>query len=109
MCDEWKNDFMSFYNWAINNGYKSGLTIERINNDGNYEPSNCRWATRLEQSNNTSRNRFIFYYGEKHTVSEWSKKLGIKYGVLSSRIRKGLPLWKCFYSGKLSNNGIDLL
>ena len=109
MCDEWKNDFITFYNWAINNGYKLGLTIERINNDGNYEPSNCRWATRLEQANNTSINKFITFNGEKHTVSEWSKKLGIKYGVLSSRIRKGLPLWKCFYSGKLSNNGIDLL
>lgn len=109
MCNEWKDNFMSFYNWAVNNGYKQGLTIERINNDGNYEPSNCRWATRWEQANNTSHNHFIVYNGEKHTVSQWSKKTGIKYSVLRGRILDGLPLWKCFYPGKLSNNGVDLL
>ena len=50
MCSEWRNDFMSFYEWAINNGYKDGLTIDRINNDGNYEPSNCQWITMKENS-----------------------------------------------------------
>lgn len=109
MCDAWKNDFMAFYNWAINNGYKEGLTIERINNDGNYEPLNCRWATRQEQANNTSSNHYIIFNGEKHTISEWSKKMGIKYKILEYRIRKGLSLEKCFYQGKLSNNGVDFL
>ena len=52
ICDEWKNDFMSFYNWAILNGYSDELSIDRIDNDGNYEPSNCRWATRTIQSRN---------------------------------------------------------
>ena len=52
MCDEWKNDFLKFYNWSMNNGYKDNLTIDRINNDGNYEPSNCRWVTPKEQLNN---------------------------------------------------------
>ena len=54
ICDEWKNDFMSFYNWAILNGYEEnkGLSIDRIDNDGNYEPSNCRWTTRTIQSRN---------------------------------------------------------
>ncbi len=53
VCEEWKNDFMSFYNWAIQNGYKDVLTIDRINNDGNYEPLNCRWTTKAVQSRNT--------------------------------------------------------
>lgn len=56
ICDEWKEDFMSFYNWAMTNGYKDNLSIDRIDVNGNYEPSNCRWATQSEQNANT-RNR----------------------------------------------------
>lgn len=54
ICDEWKADFLSFYNWSINNGYKDGLEIDRKNNDGNYEPNNCRWVTDQQNSFNRS-------------------------------------------------------
>ena len=52
VCDEWRNDFISFYDWAMSNGYDKSLSIDRINNDGNYEPSNCRWTTKEVQAQN---------------------------------------------------------
>ena len=57
ICKEWKDNFSKFYKWAIENGYREGLTIDRINNDGNYEPSNCRWITRAEQNRNQRKTR----------------------------------------------------
>lgn len=59
ICDEWLDNFNTFYKWAINNGYKEGLTIDRINNDGIYEPSNCRWITRAEQNRNQRKNKRV--------------------------------------------------
>jgi DNA-binding transcriptional regulator YiaG len=52
ICNEWRDDYLSFFDWAMGNGYSDNLTIDRINNDGNYEPSNCRWATYMEQRHN---------------------------------------------------------
>jgi len=88
MCDEWKNDFISFYNWAVNNGYTDDLTIDRINNDGIYEPSNCRWATHKEQMNNNRRNVLIDFNGETKTLMQVCEILGISYKKTHHRIRK---------------------
>lgn len=88
VCDEWKNDFMSFYDWSIKNGYDDTLTIDRINVDGNYEPSNCRWATMKQQMRNTSRNAYFTYNGTTHCLSEWCEILNLKYSTVHSRIHK---------------------
>lgn len=87
VCDEWEKDFMTFYNWAITNGYKDNLTIDRINNNKNYEPGNCRWATYEEQNNNQSNNIKINYKGETYTTREFSKQYNIDYRLLTSRIK----------------------
>lgn len=86
VCNEWKNDFQIFYDWAVENGYSEGLTIERKNNDKNYEPYNCKWATRKEQNSNTRRTHFIEYNGISMTMTEWAKYLEIKYHTLANRI-----------------------
>ena len=92
VCDEWKNSFKKFKEWALSNGYGDNLTIDRINNDGNYEPSNCRWVTNKQNTNNTRKNRVITYNGETHTMSEWCEILGVKLGTLSARIYRGWSL-----------------
>ena len=86
MCDEWKNDFMTFYNWALANGYSDELTIDRIDYRGNYEPSNCRWADIRTQANNKSNVRKYEYNGELHTMTEWSEIMNINYGALWERL-----------------------
>ena len=79
VCDEWRNNFMNFYNWAINNGYSDDLSIDRIDNDKGYCPSNCRWATRKVQMNNRSNSRNISYNGTTMTLKQWSEYFGFNY------------------------------
>lgn len=94
VCDEWKNDFLSFYNWSMNNGYSENLTIDRINNSKNYEPSNCRWVDRKTQNNNTRHNHLISYKDKTLTISEWAKEIGLTYCCLKSRLYKGWSIEK---------------
>lgn len=89
VCDEWKNDFQSFYDWSMHNGYADNLSIDRINNDGDYSPENCRWTTALTQANNTRRNRYITYNNITHTCSEWARILGLRKDVLRHRLDNG--------------------
>lgn len=88
VCQEWYK-FLPFYEWATNNGYKDDLTIDRIDVNGNYEPSNCRWATIKEQSNNTRRNHFLTYKGVTKTITQWEEFLGFNNGCIRNRINNG--------------------
>ena len=86
LCEEWRQSFQAFYDWAMSHGYADNLTIERIDNDGNYCPENCRWATPKEQANNTTQNHFITYNGKTQTMAQWAEETGIKYTTLRARI-----------------------
>lgn len=97
ICDEWLNDFMAFYYWSINNGYDDTLTIDRIDVDGNYEPSNCRWATQKQQCNNYSRNILITYNGKTQNMRQWADELCIKQHTIACRHRKGWSDKECLF------------
>ena len=101
VCDEWKNSFVEFAKWAMKNGYKDDLTIDRIDNNGNYEPSNCRWATKAEQARNTRKNKFFTYNGETKIISEWSRILEIPQTTLFRRIKQNRPIQEIIYKGDL--------
>lgn len=92
VCPEWEHDFEAFAKWALSSGYNDSLSIDRIDNDGNYEPSNCRWVTEETQANNKSTSRFITYNGETKTLAEWAKKLNINYSTLRTNLSRGKTL-----------------
>ena len=90
VCDEWKDDYRVFKEWAISSGYDDALTIDRIDDDGPYAPWNCRWATKLEQANNTRRNMKIRYRGKIYTLANLVREVGTAdYGTAKYRIEHG--------------------
>ena len=92
VCSEWldkKNGHKNFREWALENGWKEGYSIDRINVNGNYEPSNCRWATPTEQANNRRNNNFVTINGVTKTTSEWAKQIGISQNAFAGRVRNG--------------------
>lgn len=93
VCDEWLDldyGYIRFKEWALKNGYKEGLTIERIDNDGNYEPSNCRWATQKEQMRNTRKTVYCEYKDQIMPLIEIVEKYSaLSYPTVRSRIKRG--------------------
>lgn len=90
VCEEWKTSFPSFLAWARTSGYESHLTIERKDVNGNYEPSNCCWATWEEQHNNKRTNRVLSFNGRSLNVTQWSKnnEIGLTKAALTDRVNK---------------------
>ena len=101
ICEEWLGDkgAENFYNWAINNGYKENLTIDRIDNDGNYCPENCRWVNQKQQQRNKRNTLYVNYQNEEITLVELCERLKINYNLVRARIRIGWSLYEAI-SGK---------
>lgn len=104
VCDEWIASYESFRDWSLANGYADGLTLDRIDLNGNYEPSNCRYASYLEQENNKRNSHFIEVNGVKLTVTQWARITNTPPSTLKNRIAsKGereavrISLTKCKY------------
>lgn len=85
---KWK-DWQSFREWALANGYEDGLTLDRIDVNGNYEPSNCRWITHAEQMRNTRKTRWLTFEGETKPLIEWCEILGVCFNTASGRVTRG--------------------
>ena len=88
VCAEW-DDYVAFRNWAQDNGYSDNLTLDRIDYNGNYEPSNCRWITLKEQARNKRSNRVIEYKGQKYVMAELAEKIGMNKTTLKERLNSG--------------------
>lgn len=102
VCAEW-DDYGVFRKWAIDNGYKEGLTIDRIDVDGNYEPSNCRFTTTKEQNNNRRTTNFHTYNGKTQSEMKWAEEYGISYGALKTRLENGWEFERALTSPVVHN------
>lgn len=87
ICEEWLS-FRVFSEWAKQNGYADDLSIDRIDNDGNYTPENCRWSTNKEQARNKSTNHLLSFRGKTQSIAQWADETGISYHALRSRINQ---------------------
>lgn len=86
VCDLWRSEFLAFNEWSLANGYGDHLSIDRRDNDGNYEPENCRWATAAQQARNRSNTRLFDFRGEKMILSDIAKACGVRAHVLYHRV-----------------------
>jgi hypothetical protein len=84
--EPWRDHFPVFARWAVESGYQSNLTLDRIDPRGDYEPTNCRWVTRRQQSNNRRNSRWIEYRGVRRTVADWARLYGLPTCVLYRRV-----------------------
>lgn len=94
VCNKWLNSYSEFKKWSLRNGYHENLSIDRKDNDGNYEPENCKWSTPKQQANNRRNSIFITYEGETKTLAQWSEKTKIAYSCLYRRYKSDWPVKK---------------
>ena len=107
VCDEWFDEFKPFHDWAVANGYKDTLTLDRVDSNGNYCPENCRWATNKEQQNNTAYNRLYTYQGITLNVTQWAEKTGVPRNMIYKRLYRGWDIGKALTTNKLRYKEIN--
>ena len=112
ICDDWKNSFGKFYEWAINNGYDENLTgkeqsIDRIDVNGNYEPTNCRWITQLEQARNRTNTVYIEFKGKSISLAEFASLNDIDYHYANRHLRYGFTAERIIYEWNILHNTPD--
>ena len=108
VCAEWE-DFETFFYWAMSHGYKDGLTIERIDNGGDYCPNNCKWIPKHRQNSNTSRTKRYVMYGKVFTLAEICRIYGVSRSTVASRLKKGIPLEKAIKQNRRYQMNTKLL
>ncbi len=99
VCDEWLNDFMNFYHWSMDHGYRDELTIDRIDNDKGYSPGNCQFIDKKAQNKNRRSSINITFNNETRCLKDWCERLGLKYITTRWRIQHGWPIEKAFKRG----------
>lgn len=104
VCDEWKNDFKTFYDWSIANGWRLGLSIDRRENSGNYCPSNCKYSTNKEQQRNRTTNVLVTYKGITKILIEWTEHFNLNYERVRKRLKKGWPPEESFFGKNNSDS-----
>lgn len=92
VCKEWKESYETFQTWALANGYRQELSIDRIDNDKGYSPENCRWTNYTEQSNNRRMSNLVTLDGETHTLTEWTKIKNVCKRTIYARMQKGMTV-----------------
>lgn len=103
MDNSWRNDFTAFYQWSLANNYHSDLQIDRIDVDGDYTPSNCRWVSRFTNVNNKRNNVLFKYEGVTKSAKEWARYFGINYKTVMTRLRRGWSFDETFEIIKRNN------
>jgi len=102
VCVEWLS-FETFKDWALTNGYKEGLTIERIDNDGDYKSTNCEFVSKIRQANNRTNNHFINYQGKRMTLSDWGRQIDINPLAILKRLNRGWNIEKALSAPLMKN------
>ncbi|UNA01519.1 hypothetical protein MG295_00102 [Bacillus phage vB_BcgM] len=105
VCESWLEDFTVFRDWALGNGYRDDLTLDRVDTDGNYEPDNCRWSTKKEQSRNTSSTVKVEYKGETKSIVEWCEQFNLPYNRTRDLIAEGIKSLEDIFTRDTNGRG----